>query len=253
MAASTAIIVPARLASTRFPRKLLHEVHGKPIIVWTAERVRREAPEFPLYFAVDDPSLRDALASAGFDSIMTSPEHACGTDRIAEANREIGAEIVLNVQADEPLTTGGQIRQMHQLIQQDVELATLGSPLESEADFLNPNHVKCVCDRRGRALYFSRAPMPHFRDGGGRFDPALAATVPVLIHLGLYAYRADFLAKFSSLPQGPLEQIERLEMLRVLENGYRIQVGVSQQALIEIDTPEQAQQFAEYLSANNLS
>lgn len=245
-----AIIVPARLASTRFPNKLLHEVRGKPIIVWTAERVKSEAPEFPLFFAVDDPSLRDALKTAGFDSIMTDPDHACGTDRIAEANEEIGAEIVLNVQADEPLTTGSQIRQMHELVQRDVELATLGSPLESEEDFHNPNHVKCVCDRTGRALYFSRAPMPHFRDRAGRFDAELAATVPVLIHLGLYAYKADFLNKFSSLPQGPLEQIERLEMLRVMENGYRIQVGVSQQALIEIDTAEQAEQFAEYVSRN---
>jgi 3-deoxy-manno-octulosonate cytidylyltransferase (CMP-KDO synthetase) len=238
-----AIIVPARVASTRFPQKLLHPVRGKPVLLWTAERIRREAPEFPLHFAVDNEVLRRLLADAGFDALMTDPGHTCGTDRIAEANRIIKAAQVINVQADEPLVTGAQIRQLAELIQRDVEMATLGTPLTYERDFFNSNHVKCVCDVNGRALYFSRAPIPHFRDTNGSFDPARAAAVPVLIHLGLYAYQAAVLERFAHLPPGRIETIERLEMLRVLEAGGRIQVGVTHDALIEIDTPEQAAAF----------
>jgi len=243
MSSPFAIIVPARVASTRFPKKLLHPVRGKPVILWTAERIRTEAPEFPLHFAVDNEALCTLLEKAGFNALMTDPQHTCGTDRIAEANRRIGARFVINVQADEPLVTGAQIRQLAELVQHDVEMATLGTPLKYERDFLNPNHVKCVCDRAGRALYFSRAPIPHFRDLNGAFDPQLAAAVPVLIHLGLYAYRAEFLEQFSKLPPGRLEQLEKLEMLRVLEAGGRIQVGVTHDALIEIDTPQQAAEF----------
>ncbi len=243
MSQTFAIIVPARVASTRFPKKLLHPVRGKPVILWTAERIRTEAPEFPLHFAVDNESLRDLLREAGFNALLTDPDHACGTDRIAEANRSLGARFVINVQADEPLVTGAQIRQLSELVQGDVEMATLGTPLKYERDFLNSNHVKCVCDTAGRALYFSRAPIPHFRDLNGAFDAGRAAAVPVLIHLGLYAYRAEFLERFSKLPAGRLEQIEKLEMLRVLEAGGRIQVGVTQDALLEIDTPQQAAEF----------
>lgn len=240
---SIAIIVPARVASTRFPKKLLHVVRGKPVILWTAERIRTEAPEYPLHFAVDNPELLDLLEGAGFDAIMTDVAHSCGTDRIAEANQKIGADQVINVQADEPLVTGGQIRQLAELIQQDVEMATLGTPLVHEADYFNPNQVKCVCDRQGRAITFSRAAIPHFRERNGAFDPEAAAAIPLLIHLGLYAYQADFLDRFSGMEPGLLEQVEKLEMLRVLEAGYRIQVGVTEDTLIEIDTAEQAAQF----------
>lgn len=238
-----AILVPARVASTRFPQKLLHEVRGKPVILWTADRIRGEAPDMPLYFAVDDRRLADILEGAGYRAIMTDAAHTCGTDRIAEANRVLGAEHVINVQADEPMVTGGQIRALAELIRGEAEMATLGSPLENDADYKNPNHVKVVYDESGHAVYFSRAPIPYFRDTHGVFDPALAEDCPVLIHLGLYAYTASFLQKFSDLPPGRLEQIEKLEMLRALEHGHRIAIGVSQDPLIEIDTPEQAAQF----------
>lgn len=241
--AQFAIIVPARVASTRFPQKLLHEVRGRPVILWTADRIRSEAPEFPLWFAVDNERLLRLLTEAGYQAMMTDAGHVCGTDRIAEANRAIGAEYVINVQADEPLVTGGQIRQLAELIQGEVEMATLGTPLKHEKDYLNPNHVKCVCDARGRALIFSRAPFPFFRDSQGLFDAARAAELPLLIHLGLYAYRREFLAAFAALPPGRLEQIEKLEMLRVLEQGHRIAVGITHDALIEIDTREQAAEF----------
>jgi len=239
----TAIIVPARVASTRFPQKLLHEVRGKPVILWTAERIRSEAAEFPLWFAVDNERLLKLLTDAGYQAMLTDVGHTCGTDRIAEANRSVEAEFVINVQADEPLVTGNQIRQLAELIQGEVPMATLGTPLKYDKDYSNPNHVKCVCDANGRALIFSRAPIPYFRDSQGLFDAKRAAEVPLLIHLGLYAYRREFLDQFSKMPPGRLEQIEKLEMLRVLEQGHRIAVGVTRDALIEIDTLEQAAEF----------
>lgn len=240
-----AILVPARIGSTRFPRKLLHEVQGKPVLLWTAERIRDEAPEFPLYFAVDNERMHDSLRAAGFNAMMTSLSHSCGTERIAEANRHIGAEYVINVQADEPMVTGSQIRQLAALIRNNVEMATLGTPLRYDRDYHNPNHVKLVCDELGNAIYFSRAPIPYFRDSQGVFEPELAHGLQVLVHLGLYAYTAAFLERFAAMPPGRLERIEKLEMLRVLERGHRIAVGVTEDALIEIDTLEQAVQFEE--------
>jgi 3-deoxy-manno-octulosonate cytidylyltransferase (CMP-KDO synthetase) len=242
-----AIIVPARLASTRLPRKLLYEVMGKPVILWTAERIRSEAPEFPLYFAVDSEILHKLLKDAGYEVIMTDSGHTCGTDRIAEVNRVLRAEYVINVQGDEPTVTGEQIRQLATLIEGDVEMATLGTPLHTEEDYLNPNHVKLVCDANGQAIYFSRAPIPYFRDSHGAFDSAAAKQCPVLIHLGLYAYRGDFLEAFSKMPPGKLEDLEKLEMLRALERGYRIAVGISDDFLIEIDTLEQAFEFEQFV------
>jgi 3-deoxy-manno-octulosonate cytidylyltransferase (CMP-KDO synthetase) len=197
---------------------------------------------------VDSDELASLLRDAGFDATLTDPNHSCGTDRIAEANNRIRADFVINVQADEPMVTGRQVRQLAALIQSDVEMATLGSPLESEADYLNPNHVKCFADSRGRAIYFSRAPIPHFRDTKGRFDARRAADCGVMIHLGLYAYRREFLATFASMAQTPLEQLEKLEMLRALENGCSIALGRSDDALIEIDTAEQAAQFERYIA-----
>jgi 3-deoxy-manno-octulosonate cytidylyltransferase (CMP-KDO synthetase) len=245
---NVAIIVPARIGSTRFPKKLLHPIKGKPVIVWTADRIKKEAPEVPLYFAVDHESLAEVLRKNGYEAIMTDPSHSCGTDRIAEANRRLKAKYVINVQADEPLVAGSQIRQLVALIQQDTEMATLGTPIHYDKDYHNPNHVKLVCDEKGYAVYFSRAPIPYFRDTHGAFEADAAASIPVLIHLGLYAYTASFLELFCKLPPGKLEQVEKLEMLRAMERGYRIKVGVTKDALIEIDTPEQAVQFEQVVT-----
>jgi 3-deoxy-manno-octulosonate cytidylyltransferase (CMP-KDO synthetase) len=245
---NVAIIVPARIGSTRFPKKLLHRIKGKPVIVWTADRIKKEAPEFPLYFAVDHESLAEVLRKDGYEAVMTDPGHSCGTDRIAEANRRLKAQYVINVQADEPLVSGGQIRQLVELIQGDTEMATLGTPVRYDKDYRNPNHVKLVCDANGYAVYFSRAPIPYFRDTHGAFEMETAASIPVLIHLGLYAYTAPFLQLFCGLPPGKLEQVEKLEMLRAMERGHRIKVGVTKDALIEIDTPQQAVEFEQVVS-----
>jgi 3-deoxy-manno-octulosonate cytidylyltransferase (CMP-KDO synthetase) len=244
---STAIIVPCRLESTRFPRKLLHVIKGKPLLLWVAERIAREAPEFPLYFAVDDASLAAPLEKAGFSTIRTSVAHQSGTDRLAEANRQVGAGHVINVQADEPLVTGAQLRELARLIAGPVAMATLATPFTTAADFANPNQVKVVLRNDGRALYFSRSPMPFAREHGGKVDDAWVAANPCRKHLGLYAYKAALLEAFAKLPVGKLEQIEKLEQLRVLENGYDIAVGLTTDQTIGVDTPEDAVKFERWL------
>jgi len=243
MSKTASIIVPARLASTRFPRKLLHEVRGKPIILWTAERIRREAPEFPLYFAVDDVALEDCLGAAGYQVIQTRADHVSGTDRLAEANAAVGAEAVINVQGDEPMVTGAQIRLLAAGLEGDASIATLAVPFTHTEDFYNPNQVKVVRDRAGFALYFSRASIPFARDCAGHVDPAWLATHACYRHLGLYAYRGDFLREFSNLAPGTLEQIEKLEQLRAMEHGFRIHVGLTEEATIGIDAAEDVAAF----------
>lgn len=244
----TAIIVPCRLESSRFPRKLLHVIKGRPLLLWVAERIRREAPEYPLFFAVDDELLAKPLRDAGFEAISTGVGHQSGTDRIAEANRIVGAEQVINVQADEPLVTRAQILTLAGLIDGTADMATLGTPFTSAADFNNPNQVKVVfAPGDGRALYFSRSPIPYARDAGGRADDVWVASNPCYKHLGLYAYKAALIERFASLPQGRYEKIEKLEQLRVLENGFEILCGVTDDPTIGVDTPEDAVKFAQWL------
>ena len=159
---TTAIIVPCRLESTRFPRKLLHCVKGKPLVLWVAERIRAEAPEFPCWFAVDDALLAAPLEAAGYRTVMTSVAHQSGTDRLAEANRTVGAAQVINVQADEPLVTGAQIRRLAELIAGPAAMATLATPFKRAEDFLNPNQVKVVFapGRGGGRCIFRVRPCP---------------------------------------------------------------------------------------------
>jgi 3-deoxy-manno-octulosonate cytidylyltransferase (CMP-KDO synthetase) len=242
---TTAIIVPCRLESTRFPRKLLHPIKGKPLLLWVAERIATQAPGFPLYFAVDHELLRVTVEARGFRAIMTSPAHASGTDRLAEANRTVRADRVINVQADEPLVTGEQIRELARLIDGAAPMATLATPFRRVIDFVNPNQVKVVIRRDGRALFFSRSRLPFSRDLGLTIDDTWVAAHPCYKHLGLYAYWADLLEKFPSLPPGRYEQIEKLEQLRVLENGYDIMVGVTEDPTIGVDTLEDAKKFEE--------
>ena len=239
----TAIIVPCRLESTRFPRKLLHKIRGKALLLWVAERIRSQAPDIPLYFAVDHELLSECLIPGGFQVIRTRADHPSGTDRLAEANERAQADLVINVQADEPLVSGRQIELLAGLIAGPAAMATLATRFRSAADFSNPNQVKVVCDAAGRALYFSRAPLPYFRDGGGRVDDAWLAANPCYRHLGLYAYKAAWLARFSRLPPGRLEQLERLEQLRALEHGEAIAVGFTDEPTIGVDTLDDAEKF----------
>lgn len=238
-----AIIVPCRLESTRFHRKLLHLIKGKPLALWVAERIASQAPDLPLWFAVDHELLAKCIEAAGFRAVMTDSRHPSGTDRIAEANRTVRASHVLNVQADEPLVSAGQLRALARLVQGDCPVATLCTPFKRAEDFHNPNQVKVVMSQTGRALYFSRSGIPYSRDRGPGLDDAWVATNPCRKHLGLYAYKADFLEKFVAMPPGQLEQIEKLEQLRVLENGYPIAIDVTDDPTIGVDTPEDAKKF----------
>ena len=174
---------------------------------------------------------------------MTDASHQSGTDRIAEANRTVRASYVLNVQADEPLVTGAQLQALARLIQGDCPMATLCTPFKRVVDFYNVNQVKVVTSQTGRALYFSRSRMPYSRDLGLTVDDAWVAANPCYKHLGLYAYKADFLEKFIRFAPGQLEQIEKLEQLRVLENGYPIAIESTDDPTIGVDTPEDARKF----------
>jgi 3-deoxy-manno-octulosonate cytidylyltransferase (CMP-KDO synthetase) len=248
--AETAIIVPCRLESTRFPRKLLHAIKGQPLLVWVARRIAQEAPEFPLFFAVDHELLAECVSRAGFKFIMTSPAHQTGTDRLAEANRIVRAEHVVNVQADEPLVTGAQIRMLARLLSGGAPMATLATPFRRAVDFANPNQVKVVLAFAvRRALFFSRSPLPYARERAGVVDDAWVASHPCLKHLGLYGYHAELLQTFATLPAGRLEQIEKLEQLRVLENGYEIACDLTDDPTIGVDTPEDAVKFEQWLGA----
>ena len=230
------IIVPARLASVRFPRKLLADAGGKPLILRTAERLRLEVPEYDVFFAVDGHELAEPLQKEGFSVLLTDPELSSGTDRIAQANQSLRRKRILNVQADEPMVERSHILALGDALSKEgASMSTLAAPFECEEDFLDPNQVKVVLDRKGYAIYFSRAAIPHRRDradesrrSGNNFG---------LKHLGMYGYDSSFLESFSTWNQGFLEEIENLEQLRALENGCRIGVSIVAKATIGVDHP----------------
>lgn len=243
-----AIIVPARLASTRFPRKLLAPVRGKPLILYTAEQLSRELPAAALHFAVAEEELADLLTEAGYQTHLTDPALPSGTDRVAAANEVIQARYVLNVQPDEPLVTAEHLRALAGLLHQGFPMATLSRPLRDPAELADPNVVKVVTANDQRALYFSRAPIPFARDAAGTPEAETLAAMRVEGHLGLYGYEASFLKQLTSLPPGHLEQIEKLEQLRVLENGHPIAVASVDAPMIGIDTPEDLRNLLAYLN-----
>lgn len=240
-----AIIVPARLGSQRFPRKLLEPVAGKPLILHTADNLRRIAGPWPVYFAVAEGELAAVLEASGYPVIQTDPDLPSGTDRIAVANREIGASVVVNVQGDEPVLQAGHLEQVVKILDASADMATLATPFASLEDFRDPHKVKVVCGPDGRALYFSRSPVPFARDSGGGL-PSEAYW-----HLGLYAYRGSLLEAFLKWAPTPLEQIERLEQLRVLERGGCIRVGITRHRTIGVDTAEDLQTFKEHLATKD--
>lgn len=239
-----AIVVPARLGSQRFPRKLLHEIRGRPLILWTADNLRRIAPEIPLFFAVAESELADLLKAAGHTCFMTDPELPSGTDRIGVANREIGARRVINVQADEPVLQAEHLGGLFEMLESGADVATVATVFAEEADFRDPNKVKAVVAEDGRALYFSRAPIPYNRDGRG------ALPERAYWHMGVYAYSAEVLERFLSWSPSPLETTERLEQLRILENGGRIDVAIKRSRTVGVDVPEDLEQLEDFLPRN---
>ncbi|MBL8796951.1 MAG: 3-deoxy-manno-octulosonate cytidylyltransferase [Planctomycetia bacterium] len=238
----TAIVIPARYGSQRLPGKPLLKATGKYLIQHVYERACQAKLASEVVVATDDPRILAAVEGFGGKALMTGREHPSGTDRIAEVAAKLDADIVVNLQGDEPLIEPKSLDLLPKLLQEDpnADLATLAVPLRSLEQWRNPNCVKVVCDRRGRALYFSRSPIPHVRDGEPRFhdDPPI-----FLQHLGLYAYRRSVLFHIASSPPAPMEKAEKLEQLRAMALGYRIQVGIVEQASIGVDTYEDYERF----------
>jgi 3-deoxy-manno-octulosonate cytidylyltransferase (CMP-KDO synthetase) len=237
----TAIIIPARFASSRLPGKPLLCATGKFLIQHVYERARQARAD-AVFVATDDARIMDAVASFGGNAVMTRGDHASGTDRVAEVARGLDAEIIVNLQGDEPLVDPATIDLLPALLRQDDEaaMATLAVPITSIEPWQDSNCVKVVRDRRGRALYFSRSPIPHVRDGKPDFRSGV-----FLQHLGLYAYRRRFLLELARLPPEPLEELEKLEQLRVLALGHRIAVGVVAHAGRGVDTPADYDRFVQ--------
>ena len=227
------VLIPARLASTRLPDKPLADLAGKPMVVHVAERAARSGAA-AVVVAADDPRTVAACAAHGVRAILTRSDHATGSDRLAEACEQLGLagdDLVVNVQGDEPLIEPALIEACAALLAERPEcvMATAAHAIDSVEEFANPNVVKVVCDALGRALAFSRAPIPWWRDGyaaGLGAATALGDPAP-LRHIGLYAYRAGFLRRYPTLPPAPIEALESLEQLRVLWHGERIAVHVS--------------------------
>ncbi len=231
-------IIPARLASSRLPGKALAEIGGKPMVVHVAELARASGAQQTL-IATDSSRIAEAVHAYGFEAVMTSAEHTSGTDRLAEVvERSTWPDntLIVNVQGDEPLLQPALLGEVaaHLAKHDECAIATAAYPISQVADLFNPNIVKVVLDAHGRALYFSRAPIPWARDAYQSFPENLSKialpSYPVYHHIGLYAYRAGFLRRFTQLPRSPLEETEALEQLRALWHGERIAVLVTAQA-----------------------
>jgi 3-deoxy-manno-octulosonate cytidylyltransferase (CMP-KDO synthetase) len=243
-------IIPARFASTRLPGKPLLSATGKPLIQHVFEASSKATRLDRIIVATDDERIRQAVAAFGGEVVMTRSDHPTGTDRVAEVTAGIPeADLIVNLQGDEPELSGAALDLVVSLLENDLEapMATLATPIRDETVYRDPSCVKVVASLRGRALYFSRSPIPHHRDG----LPDFAANPPALLHLGLYAYRREFLLGLAKLPPSPLEMAEKLEQLRVLEHGFPIALGIVQERSIGIDTPEDYRQFVERWKSNN--
>ena len=229
------------MASTRFPGKPLAAETGRPLVLHVADRAAAAATIDRVIVAAPDPEIISVARAGGIEAMLTREDHPNGTSRLAEVVERLGSElnpdsVVVNVQGDEPELDPGTIDAVVEALDLDqaADMATIASPFGPEEDPANPNLVKVVTAIDGRAMYFSRSPIPVDRDGGG---------VEPLRHVGLYAYRRSFLATFAAWPESPLERSERLEQLRVLEHGGRIAVGIHATDAGGIDTPAQYEAF----------
>ena len=227
-------IIPARWASTRFEGKVLAKIKGKPMIehVWTRCRLSRRLND--VWIACDDQRILKAAEGFGAQAVMTSPDHDSGTDRIAEAAAGLKADIIINIQGDEPLIHPGTIDDLAAALMNDssILMATVIKAIASSEELTNPHVVKVVIDQENNALYFSRSVIPFNRDNQG-FD-----AIRYYKHLGIYGYRKDFLMRFSRMPKSRLEKAERLEQLRALEAGVKIKTVLTTMETVGVDTPE---------------
>jgi 3-deoxy-manno-octulosonate cytidylyltransferase (CMP-KDO synthetase) len=240
------IVIPARLASTRLPGKLLLRETGKPLIQHTYEAAQKARRPAGICVATDHEEIFRAVEAFGGKAVMTSPDCPSGADRVAEvAARLTGVDIIVNLQGDEPELTGQSIDLVIKLLEDDLGavMATLATPIRSRSQWEDPACVKVVFDAHGRVLYFSRSPIPCPR----QWDENLLFSAPPVFyqHVGIYAYRREFLMKLAAMPPSALEKLEKLEQLRVLQAGYPILIGVVDEPTFGIDTPEDYRAFVE--------
>lgn len=235
-------VIPARYASTRFPGKALAEIDGRPMIQHVYERAAQSKLVSRVIVATDDPRIADAVSLFGGETMMTSTSHETGTDRLAEVAVGLDSDIIVNVQGDEPLIDPTMIDLAIQplLEEPDLQMGTVKTRIKCLHDFLSPNVVKVVTDNRGNALYFSRSPLPFFRDKWKDLKDESFCSGKLLCykHVGLYVYRRDFLLKFAAMPATFLEISEKLEQLRVIENGVTIRVVETEFESIGVDIPD---------------
>jgi 3-deoxy-manno-octulosonate cytidylyltransferase (CMP-KDO synthetase) len=239
---SAIIVIPARYASSRLPGKPLLKETGKYLIQHVYERACQARRAGTVLVATDDPRIAAAVNSFGGRVIMTRRDHSSGTDRVAEVARQMEGDLIINLQGDEPLIEPGTLDLLIGLLERDssADMATLVCPILSPEHWHNPNCVKVVCDEAGRALYFSRSPIPFVRDG----KPDFSARPPrFLQHIGLYGYRRSFLLRYASTPPAELEKLEKLEQLRALALGCRIPVGLVAQPTLGVDTRDDYRRF----------
>ncbi len=236
----TVAVIPARLGSTRLPRKMLREINGRPLVVWVYQAVRSSPLLDDVIIATDSQEILDACSKHSCNARMTSEKHRSGTERVREVSQSVGAEVYINVQGDEPMIRAEHIATLVELMKSpDVPVGTLKTPAAPE-DIANSNAVKVVTDLNGRSLYFSRSAIPFDRDGS---QPSYFK------HLGIYAYRKQALDRFVSLPESSLERAERLEQLRFLENGIAIYAAETPYDSIGVDTEEDLARVEELLVA----
>lgn len=241
-----AVIIPARYASRRLPGKpileVARQVTGKYIIQHVCERAAQAPSVQEVIVATDDERIAAVVEGFGGKAQMTDPAHKSGTDRIAEVAADLDADVIVNVQGDEPEIRPEQVEHVISLLADDgsAVMGTLAHVIESEEEWRDPNVVKVVTDVDGCALYFSRSPIPYTRDSGGW---AAGGPAEPLRHLGIYSYRRDFLLRYAQLPPAPLEVAEKLEQLRALSAGYTIKVGITQCRCIGIDTPDDLEEW----------
>ncbi|MBL8471277.1 MAG: 3-deoxy-manno-octulosonate cytidylyltransferase [Rhodocyclaceae bacterium] len=246
-------VIPARMASTRLPAKPLADICGRPMVVRVADRVARSGAA-DCVIATDHAEIAAACQRYGYRALLTRADHASGTDRLAEVVAQCGwddEEMVVNVQGDEPLIEPALIDRVAAALAADGEaaIATASHAITAADEFFNPNVVKVVCDKRGRALYFSRAPIPWARDAFALARDKLPAQLPVQRHIGIYAYRAAFLRRYAELPACALEREEALEQLRALWHGYAISVATDVPApQAGVDTAEDLARVREHFS-----
>jgi len=254
-------IIPARYDSTRFPGKVIAPISGKPMIQWVWERTAKAQLVIETLVATDDERVAEVVTGFGGAVVMTSPDHMSGTERVAEAAGKIESDVVVNVQGDEPVIAPESLDLVVQPFLEDdvVALTSLMIPIETYREFIDPNVVKVVCDDQDNAIYFSRSPIPHYRDrdqllaqwekDGQR--PAELKPAPMK-HIGVYAYRSEFLQAVARFPRSELEDAEMLEQLRVLAWGFKIRMVVTAHDAASVDVPEDVEKVEAIIRAKGL-